>query len=146
MLLLTTRAGGLGINLTCADTVILHDSDFNPAIDRQAMDRCHRLGQTRPVRVLQLCTQGTVDERILELANAKHRQQLAIVGGGGVAEASMSEEGAAEGGGPTHTMIGGLLRDALAACGGAGSAAALSSVSGGSVGAAFITSTESWRM
>ena len=131
VLLLTTRAGGLGINLTCADTVILHDSDFNPAIDRQAMDRCHRLGQTRPVRVLQLCTQGTVDERILELANAKHRQQLAIVGGGGVAEASMGEEGAAEGGGPTHTMIGGLLRDALAACGGAGSAAALSSVAKG---------------
>ena len=47
--LLTTRAGGLGINLTAADTVIIHDCDFNPAADRQAMDRCHRIGQTRPV-------------------------------------------------------------------------------------------------
>ena len=48
--LLTTRAGGLGVNLTAADTVIIHDCDFNPAADRQAMDRCHRMGQTKPVR------------------------------------------------------------------------------------------------
>jgi SNF2 family DNA or RNA helicase len=47
--LLSTRAGGLGINLTAADTVIIHDVDFNPYNDRQAEDRCHRVGQTRSV-------------------------------------------------------------------------------------------------
>ena len=48
--LLSTRAGGLGINLTAADTVIFYDSDWNPTVDQQAMDRAHRLGQTRQVR------------------------------------------------------------------------------------------------
>lgn len=52
--LLSTRAGGQGLNLTGADTVILHDVDFNPQIDRQAEDRCHRLGQTKPVHVYRL--------------------------------------------------------------------------------------------
>ncbi|EOD04701.1 hypothetical protein EMIHUDRAFT_67939, partial [Emiliania huxleyi CCMP1516] len=70
-LLVTTRAGGLGINLTSADTVILHDSDFNPAADKQAMDRCHRMGQTRPVRVIRLASESTVDERIIALAADK---------------------------------------------------------------------------
>uniref|UniRef100_A0A0R3WXY2 Chromatin-remodeling ATPase INO80 n=1 Tax=Hydatigena taeniaeformis TaxID=6205 RepID=A0A0R3WXY2_HYDTA len=49
--LLSTRAGGLGINLTAADTVIFYDSDWNPTVDQQAMDRAHRLGQLKPVRV-----------------------------------------------------------------------------------------------
>ena len=49
--LLSSRAGGQGLNLTRADTVILHDVDFNPQIDRQAEDRCHRLGQQRTVIV-----------------------------------------------------------------------------------------------
>ncbi len=52
--LLSTRAGGQGLNLTGADTVILHDVDFNPQIDRQAEDRCHRLGQLKPVTVIRL--------------------------------------------------------------------------------------------
>ncbi len=52
--LLSTRAGGQGLNLTRADTVILHDVDFNPQIDRQAEDRCHRLGQKRTVTVYRL--------------------------------------------------------------------------------------------
>ncbi|CAI5984782.1 unnamed protein product [Closterium sp. NIES-65] len=51
-MLLSTRAGGQGLNLTGADTVILHDVDFNPQMDRQAEDRCHRIGQTRPVTVV----------------------------------------------------------------------------------------------
>ena len=56
--LLSTRAGGQGLNLTGADTVILHDVDFNPQIDRQAEDRCHRLGQMRPVTVIRLVSAG----------------------------------------------------------------------------------------
>ena len=53
--LLSTRAGGLGINLTCADACILHDLDFNPFNDLQAEDRCHRFGQTNPVTVIKAC-------------------------------------------------------------------------------------------
>ena len=56
--LLSTRAGGQGLNLTGADTVILHDVDFNPQVDRQAEDRCHRLGQTRPVTVIRLASRS----------------------------------------------------------------------------------------
>ena len=61
--LLTTRSGGLGINLTGADTVIIHDSDFNPAMDRQAEDRCHRIGQTRELKVIKLITRDSVQEK-----------------------------------------------------------------------------------
>jgi chromatin-remodeling ATPase INO80 len=63
--LLSTRAGGLGINLTAADTVIFHDHDWNVFNDSQAMDRAHRLGQTRRVTVYPLVTKGTIDERIV---------------------------------------------------------------------------------
>lgn len=66
--LLSTRAGGLGINLTAADTVIFYDSDWNPSNDAQAMDRAHRLGQTKQVTVYRLITKDTVDERIVQLA------------------------------------------------------------------------------
>ena len=62
--LLSTRAGGQGINLTAADTVILHDLDWNPQLDRQAEDRAHQMGQTREVRVIRMVTRGTVDENI----------------------------------------------------------------------------------
>jgi hypothetical protein len=79
--LLSTRACGLGINLTAADTVILHDVDFNPAIDQQAIDRAHRMGQTRPVRVIKMATLGTVDERVLAVAEEKALNQRALLGG-----------------------------------------------------------------
>jgi len=58
--LLSTRAGGLGINLTAADTVIIYDSDFNPQMDLQAMDRAHRIGQKKMVNVYRLITENTV--------------------------------------------------------------------------------------
>jgi superfamily II DNA or RNA helicase len=69
--LISTRAGGLGITLVAADTVILYDSDWNPSADMQAMDRVHRIGQKRPVHCYRLCTKGTVEERILAAAQQK---------------------------------------------------------------------------
>ncbi|EGR28200.1 hypothetical protein IMG5_181290 [Ichthyophthirius multifiliis] len=64
--LLSTRAGGLGINLTNANFVIIFDSDFNPQIDQQAVDRAYRIGQTRDVIVIRMITQFTVEEKIIE--------------------------------------------------------------------------------
>ena len=64
--LLSTRAGGLGINLQTADVVILYDSDWNPQADLQAQDRAHRIGQKRPVQVFRLVTEHTVEEKIVE--------------------------------------------------------------------------------
>ncbi|CBZ52150.1 putative SNF2 family N-terminal domain-containing protein [Neospora caninum Liverpool] len=60
----STRAGGVGLNLTGADTVIFYDTDWNPAMDRQAMDRCHRIGQTRDVHVYRLVTEHSIEENI----------------------------------------------------------------------------------
>ncbi|KAH7002188.1 SNF2 family N-terminal domain-containing protein [Ilyonectria destructans] len=81
--LLSTRAGGQGINLASADTVILFDSDFNPQQDLQAQDRCHRIGQTRPVIVYRLATKDTVEERLLLNAEAKRRLEKLVIKKGG---------------------------------------------------------------
>ncbi|KAG0172957.1 putative DNA helicase ino80 [Apophysomyces sp. BC1034] len=78
----STRAGGLGINLTAADTVIFYDSDWNPTVDQQAMDRAHRLGQTRQVTVYRLITKGTIEERILMRAKQKDEIQKVVISGG----------------------------------------------------------------
>lgn len=80
--LLSTRAGGLGINLTSADTVIFYDSDWNPTIDSQAMDRAHRLGQTKPVTVYRMITRGTIEERIRKRALQKEEVQRVVISGG----------------------------------------------------------------
>ncbi|GKT61736.1 lymphoid-specific helicase [Colletotrichum tofieldiae] len=77
--LLSTRAGGQGINLASADTVILFDSDWNPQQDLQAQDRCHRIGQNRPVIVYRLATKGTVEEELLLSADAKRRLEKLII-------------------------------------------------------------------
>ena len=77
--LLSTRAGGLGINLTAADTVIFYDSDWNPTVDQQAMDRAHRLGQTRQVTVYRLIARGTIEERILQRAQEKSEVCILVV-------------------------------------------------------------------
>lgn len=71
--ILSTRAGGLGINLTAADTVILHDLDFNPENDRQAEDRCHRIGQLKEVSIYRLIAEDSVDENIFDLGEKKKR-------------------------------------------------------------------------
>jgi SWI/SNF-related matrix-associated actin-dependent regulator 1 of chromatin subfamily A len=77
--LLSTKAGGLGINLIAADTVIMHDLDFNPENDRQAEDRCHRIGQTRPVTVYKLVTADTVDEDIYDMGERKRKLSHAVL-------------------------------------------------------------------
>ncbi|RPB19855.1 hypothetical protein L211DRAFT_793339 [Terfezia boudieri ATCC MYA-4762] len=69
--LLSTKAGGFGINLACANKVVIFDSSFNPHDDRQAADRAHRVGQKRPVEVVNLVTRDTIEEQILALANTK---------------------------------------------------------------------------
>eukprot|EP00850_Spirogloea_muscicola_P005099 SM000023S07555 [mRNA] locus=s23:139237:144215:+ [translate_table: standard] len=77
--LLSTRAGGQGLNLTGADVVVLHDVDFNPQIDRQAEDRCHRIGQTKAVTVYRLISKDTVDESILKIAQRKLSLDAAVL-------------------------------------------------------------------
>ncbi|XP_001604847.2 lymphocyte-specific helicase-like [Nasonia vitripennis] len=79
LFLLTTKAGAVGLNLAAADTVIIYDSDWNPQNDLQAMARCHRIGQTKPVAVYRLCTKGTVDEAIIKRANAKRFLEKAVI-------------------------------------------------------------------
>ncbi|KAF9422652.1 hypothetical protein BGZ76_003749 [Entomortierella beljakovae] len=69
--LLSTKAGGFGINLTGANVVIMYDLDFNPHNDKQAEDRAHRVGQTRDVEVIKLISKGTIEEQIYQLANLK---------------------------------------------------------------------------
>lgn len=69
--ILSTRSGGLGINLTGADTVIFYDSDWNPAMDRQCQDRCHRIGQTRDVHIYRLVSEFTIESNILRRATQK---------------------------------------------------------------------------
>ena len=71
LFLISLKAGGTGLNLTAADTVIHYDPWWNPAVERQATDRAHRIGQHRPVFVYKLITVGTVEERILELQQRK---------------------------------------------------------------------------
>ena len=69
--LISTRAGGLGLNLATADTVILYDSDWNPQVDLQAMERSHRIGQVKPVRVFRLVCSGSIEERMVTRAEKK---------------------------------------------------------------------------
>jgi DNA helicase INO80 len=80
--LLSTRAGALGINLTAADTVVFYDSDWNPTMDAQAMDRAHRIGQKKQVTVYRLVCKNTVEERILRRAQLKFAMQSTVYAGG----------------------------------------------------------------
>jgi SWI/SNF-related matrix-associated actin-dependent regulator of chromatin subfamily A member 5 len=84
--LLSTRAGGLGINLATADTVILFDSDWNPQADLQAQDRAHRLGQTKPVQVYRFVTEGSVEEKIVERAELKLKIDALVIQQGRLVE------------------------------------------------------------
>ena len=89
--LLSTRAGGLGINLTSADTCIIFDSDWNPHADSQAMDRCHRIGQERPVAVYRLLTVGSVDIEMMEKQISKKKLERMTIAGGDFRKAGRSQ-------------------------------------------------------
>lgn len=77
--ILSTRSGGLGINLTGADSVIFYDSDWNPAMDAQAQDRAHRIGQTRDVHIYRLVTEHSVEENILKKAQQKRNLDILVM-------------------------------------------------------------------
>lgn len=77
--LLSTRAGGLGLNLMSADTCIIYDSDWNPQVDLQAQDRCHRIGQKKPVVIYRFTSANTVDQKILERAATKRKLEKMVV-------------------------------------------------------------------
>ena len=77
--ILSSRSGGLGINLTGADTVIFYDSDWNPAMDKQCQDRCHRIGQTRDVHIYRFVSEHTIESNILMKANQKRRLDNVVI-------------------------------------------------------------------
>ena len=130
VLLLTTHVGGLGLNLTSADTVVFLEHDWNPQKDLQAMDRAHRLGQKRTVNVYRVLTKGTLEEKImglqrfkLDVANAvvnSDNMSLSAMDTGQMLELFTADKGTGGGGGGAST----------GASGGAGAAAA-DAVSGG---------------
>jgi ATP-dependent DNA helicase len=101
LFLLSTRAGGLGVNLVAADTVIFYDQDWvrvfvpcqncysiahlceqNPQMDIQAQDRAHRIGQTKPVLIFRLVSKHTIEEKILEKANEKRKLEALVIAKG----------------------------------------------------------------
>lgn len=77
--IISTRAGGLGINLASADTVIIYDSDWNPQSDFQAIDRVHRIGQKKQVQIFRLITENTIDHRIVDRAKIKQRLDKMVI-------------------------------------------------------------------
>lgn len=90
--LLSTKAGGLGINLIAADTVIIHDIDFNPYNDKQAEDRCHRMGQTKPVTIYRFITDGTIEEGMAMVAKEKLNLEREVTADSGDSEDGEEKE------------------------------------------------------
>ena len=90
--LLSTRAGGLGLNLQTADTVVIFDSDWNPHQDLQAQDRAHRIGQTKEVRILRLITENSVEERVLSTAHLKLEMDGKVIQAGRFDDKSTAAE------------------------------------------------------
>ena len=88
--LLSTRAGGLGINLYTADTVVLYDSDWNPQMDLQAMDRAHRIGQKKEVQVFRFCVENAIEEKVIEKAYKKLRLDALVIQQGRLVENTKS--------------------------------------------------------
>ena len=92
VILVSLKAGGTGLNLTAADTVILYDPWWNPAVEAQAIDRAHRIGQTKPVFVHRLIARGTIEEKILSLQDKKRTLAATLWGEGeGAVPAKLTE-------------------------------------------------------
>jgi len=83
ILLISLKCGSLGLNLVCANHLILCDPWWNPAIEDQAVDRVHRIGQTKPVKISRLIVEGTIEERIMELQEKKRELIKGVIGEGG---------------------------------------------------------------
>jgi SNF2 family DNA or RNA helicase len=92
LFLISLKAGGTGLNLTGADTVILYDTWWNPAVETQAADRAHRMGQTNAVQVIKLVARGTIEEKMNELQDKKRRLIEEIVDPKGKTTSSLTEE------------------------------------------------------
>jgi len=75
----STRSGGIGLNLTGADSIVFYDTDWNPAMDKQAQDRCHRIGQTRTVNIYRLITTSTIEENIFKKSIQKRELNYVIM-------------------------------------------------------------------
>ena len=89
LFLISLKAGGTGLNLMGADTVILYDTWWNPAVEEQAADRAHRLGQTNTVQVIKLVARGTIEKKMNELQDRKRQLIEEIIDSDG---ASLTEE------------------------------------------------------
>ena len=92
MFLISLRAGGLGLNLTAADYVIHLDPWWNPAVEDQASDRAHRIGQTRPVTIYRLVAEGTIEEQIVDLHHRKRDLADRLLEGADTAARLTAEE------------------------------------------------------
>ncbi len=90
--LLSLKAGGTGLNLTRADHVVHLDRWWNPAVEEQATDRAHRIGQTRAVQVHRMVTQGTIEEKVAELLGRKRALADAVLGRGEAALTELSND------------------------------------------------------
>lgn len=92
LFLISLKAGGTGLNLTGADTVILYDLWWNPAVEQQAADRAHRIGQKKIVQVIRLVAQGTVEDKMYELQQKKKNLIDEVIQPGQEALSSLSEQ------------------------------------------------------
>ncbi len=92
LFLISLKAGGTGLNLTAADTVIHYDPWWNPAAENQATDRAYRIGQDKPVFVYRLITRGTVEERIRELQARKAELAAGVLEGSGEGGWQLAEQ------------------------------------------------------
>ena len=90
--LLSTKAGGVGLNLTAADTVIFFDTDWNPQNDLQAAARAHRIGQTKPVKIIRLVSKNTVDEYMLKKMESKLKLTKRVISEGGFSSLDVAPE------------------------------------------------------
>lgn len=92
LFMLSTRAGGLGLNLQTADTVVIYDSDWNPHADLQAQDRAHRIGQKKDVRILRFVTERSIEEVMLARAKSKLDMDGKVIQAGRFDNKSTAEE------------------------------------------------------